>query len=32
MVPITLPLEFDVETEEEYLKNMELRQGRDPEE
>jgi len=31
MVPITLPLEFDLETEEEYLRNMEARQGRDPE-
>jgi sulfite oxidase len=32
IVPITRPLEFDVETEEEYLYNMEKRHGRDPEE
>ncbi|OAG00100.1 molybdopterin binding oxidoreductase [Paraphaeosphaeria sporulosa] len=32
MVPITRPIEFDVETEEEYLANMTLRHGRDPEE
>jgi sulfite oxidase len=32
MVPITQPLEFDLETAEEYLEQMKLRQGRDPEE
>lgn len=32
MIPITQPIEFDVETEQEYLENMERRQGRDPEE
>lgn len=32
MVPITHPLEFDLETEEEYLNEMKLRKGRDPEE
>lgn len=32
IVPITRPLEFNVETEKEYLENMTRRHGRDPEE
>lgn len=32
ILPITRPLAFDVETEEEYLANMTRRHGRDPEE
>jgi len=32
MVPITHPLEFDLETEEDYLAEMKKREGRDPEE
>jgi len=30
--PITRPTPFDLETEEEYLEQMKLREGRDPEE
>jgi sulfite oxidase len=30
MVPITHPLPFDLETEEEYLEEMKKREGRDP--
>jgi sulfite oxidase len=30
MVPITHPLEFDLETEEEYIEEMKKREGRDP--
>jgi sulfite oxidase len=30
--PITRPIPFDLESEEEYLKEMKLRGGRDPEE
>ena len=30
MIPITHPIEFDLETEEEYMREMKLRQGRDP--
>jgi sulfite oxidase len=30
--PITRPVPFDLETEEEYLKEMTKRGGRDPEE
>jgi sulfite oxidase len=30
--PITRPVPFDLETEEEYLEQMKLREGRDPEE
>lgn len=32
MIPITHPIEFDLESEEEYLHQMSLRHGRDPEE
>ena len=31
MVPITHPIEFDLESTEEYLEQMKLRHGRDPE-
>jgi sulfite oxidase len=30
--PITRPVPFDLETDEEYLQQMKLREGRDPEE
>jgi sulfite oxidase len=32
MYPITRPLPFDLETEEEYLEEMAKRGGREPEE
>lgn len=32
MLPITRPLEFDLETEEDYMTEMKKREGRDPEE
>lgn len=30
MLPLTRPLPFDLETEEEYIEEMKKRQGRDP--
>lgn len=30
MLPLTRPLPFDLETEEEYLEEMKKREGRDP--
>jgi sulfite oxidase len=32
ILPITRPVPFDLETEEEYLEEMKKRGGRDPEE
>lgn len=30
LLPLTRPLPFDLETDEEYLEEMKKRQGRDP--
>jgi sulfite oxidase len=30
MLPLTRPIPFDLETEEEYLEEMARREGRDP--